>query len=62
MDILLSTKLMKTTLIFVLAISLAHLPLPAKDRRGATVVVTLIDGSKVKGEAAGRQNGRPSSL
>lgn len=50
MNILLSKKFIATTLIFVLAITMARLPLPAKERRGSTVVVTLIDGSKVKGE------------
>jgi predicted membrane protein len=43
-------KRIARTVIFVLAITLAGLPLPAGERRGSDVVVVLIDGSKVKGE------------
>lgn len=50
MNVLTSNKFIATTLIFMLAITVARLPLPAKERKGSTVVVTLIDGSKVKGE------------
>lgn len=50
MNVLKRDKFIATTLIFVLAISAASLPLPARERRGSDVVVTLIDGGKVKGE------------
>jgi len=50
MNILTSNKFVATTLIFMLSITLASLPLSAKKRQGSTVVVTLIDGSEVKGE------------
>lgn len=40
-----------TALIFVMHMVLMQLPLPAaKERHGATVEVTLVDGSRVKGE------------
>jgi hypothetical protein len=50
MNIFINNKFIATTLIFVLAITAASLPLPARERRGSDVVVTLIDGGKVKGE------------
>jgi hypothetical protein len=50
MNKLIRNKFMATASIFVLAISLVSLPLPARERRGADVVVVLTDGSKVKGE------------
>jgi len=43
-------KFVAASLAFVLAISLVSLPLPARERRGSDVVVTLTDGSKIKGE------------
>jgi hypothetical protein len=50
MHTLIRNKFIAATLIFVLAVTLARMPLPATERQGSTVVVTLIDGSKVKGE------------
>ena len=50
MSNLIRNKFIATTLIFVLAITLASLPLPARERRGSDVVVILTDGSKIKGE------------
>ena len=42
--------LIATAFTFVIFMTLVQLPLPAKERRGATVVVTMADGSLVKGE------------
>lgn len=43
-------KIAAITLALVLFITLVRLPLPAKERRGATVKVIMTDGSLVKGE------------
>jgi hypothetical protein len=43
-------KFIATTMLLVFVISLASLPLSAGERRGSDVVVTLTDGSKIKGE------------
>ncbi len=43
-------KFIMTILIFVLAGAAASPPLPARERRGSMVVVTLVDGGKVMGE------------
>lgn len=44
-------KIVVVALIFVMFIALAHQPLlAAKERRGATVVVTMADGRLIKGE------------
>jgi hypothetical protein len=50
MNIFKSKKLMAISLTFVMCMTLADLPLAAKERRGATVEVTMTDGRKVKGE------------
>ncbi len=50
MNNLIRNRFIATALIFVLAFTMVSLPLSARERRGSTVVVTLIDGSKVKGE------------
>jgi hypothetical protein len=51
MNIYKNKKFIATTLTFVLVIAWAGLPLPAKERRGATVVVTMTAGRGVlKGE------------
>jgi hypothetical protein len=50
MNIIQCNKIIVTALIFTMFVALANQPLPAKDRRGATVEVTMSDGSKVKGE------------
>jgi hypothetical protein len=50
MNNVIRNKFIATTMILMLAISLASLPLPARERRGSDVVVTLTDGSKIKGE------------
>jgi hypothetical protein len=50
MNIFKNKRFIATTLVFVLVMALAGLSLPAKERRGSTVVVTLIDGSLIKGE------------
>lgn len=50
MNNLKSKKLIAMTLTFMLVMVLAGLPLPAKERRGSMVEVTLTDGSQVKGE------------
>ena len=50
MHILINNKFIATTLIFVVGITFARLPLPAKERHGSTVVATMTDGSVVRGE------------
>jgi len=51
MNIIKNKKTIATTLTFVLVMTLAGLPLPAKERRGSSVVVTMTAGrGVVKGE------------
>lgn len=50
MQILTNKKLIASALTFVLAMTFPGLPLSARERRGATIVVTMADGSQVKGE------------
>lgn len=50
MNIIKTKKIMATALTFVLVTAMAGLPLPARERRGATVEVTMTDGRLVKGE------------
>jgi hypothetical protein len=50
MNIFKSKKLMAISLTFVMCMTLADLPLAAKERRGATVEVTMTDGSLLRGE------------
>lgn len=50
MNIFKNKKFIATTLIFVMVMALAGMPLPAKERRGSTVEVTMTDSSRIKGE------------
>ena len=51
MDFLISKKMLAVALSLVILMALVRLPLQAaKERRGSTVEVTMIDGSQVKGE------------
>lgn len=50
MNIHKSKKIMVATLTIVMALTLALLPLPADERWGSSVEVTMADGSKVHGE------------
>jgi hypothetical protein len=50
MNIFKNKRFIAMALTFVLVMALAGLPLPAKERRGSTVEVTMIDGSVAKGE------------
>lgn len=43
-------KLIVTTSLIAMFLATAHQPLPAKERRGSTVEVTMTDGNIVKGE------------
>ncbi len=43
-------KIMSPSWVFVMVCALASLTLAAKERRGATVMVTMTDGNRVKGE------------
>jgi hypothetical protein len=43
-------KVMAAAMAFAVFMALPNLPLPAKERRGATVEVTMVDGGRVKGE------------
>ncbi len=55
-NILIRNKFMATILIFVLATTMVSLPLSAREWRGSTVEVTLIDGRSVKGELLAVKN------
>ncbi|MCJ7526011.1 MAG: hypothetical protein MUP71_12440 [Candidatus Aminicenantes bacterium] len=50
MNILINKKLLALALTFVLVMVLLHLPLLAKERRGSTVEITMVDGRMVRGE------------
>jgi hypothetical protein len=50
MNIIQCNKIIVTALIFTMFVALANQPLPAKERRGSTIEVTMTDGSKIKGE------------
>jgi hypothetical protein len=51
MNVLISKKVIVTALIFMMLFAFTQRSLPAaKERRGATVEVTMVDGSRVKGE------------
>lgn len=50
MNSIICNKSVVTTLILMMFMALAILPLPARELRGSTVEVILTDGSQVKGE------------